>query len=81
MKNTLVGVNHSQLKINRYPSARSSSAFIKPARVEPPDLSALITFLAGDCNKEMISPINSSLDLRVLIFLKRVKGVKVYYRQ
>ena len=34
-----------------------------PANFPPPDLRAEITFLAGDCNNPIMSPINSSLDL------------------
>ena len=45
-----------------YPSF-SDSVFTIPAIVPPLDLSADITFLAGDCNNPIISPISSSLDL------------------
>ena len=34
-----------------------------PESFPPPDESAEITFLAGDCNNMIISPINSSFDL------------------
>jgi len=34
-----------------------------PDNLLPPDCNAEITFLAGDCKIEIISPISSSLDL------------------
>ena len=41
----------------------SERVLIIPANFPPPDLSAEITFLAGDCNNPIISPISSSFDL------------------
>ena len=35
-----------------------------PASLLPLDCKLEITFFAGDCNKVIISPINSSFDLR-----------------
>lgn len=45
-----------------YPSL-SESVLTIPESVFPPLLRAEITFLAGDCNNPIISPITSSLDL------------------
>jgi hypothetical protein len=41
-----------------------SKDFTIPASLLPPACNDAITFLAGDCNNVIISPINSSLDLR-----------------
>jgi hypothetical protein len=41
----------------------SESVFKTPDIVDPLDCKADITFLAGDCNIVITSPINSSLDL------------------
>ena len=46
-------------------AALSSNVLINPAILWPPDCSAEITFLAGDCRRPIISPTNSSLDLSV----------------
>ena len=43
-------------------SVLSSKALTIPESLFPPDCNEAITFLAGDCNKVIISPINSFLD-------------------
>src|SRR5690606_41499140 len=45
------------------PISFSERVFRIPAILPPPDLRAETTFLAGDCNNPMMSPITSSLDL------------------
>jgi hypothetical protein len=44
----------------------SDNVLTIPAIVEPPDLSADTTFLTGDCNNPITSPISSSLDLSLV---------------
>ena len=44
-------------------SCFSESVLSMPESFPPLDLSAEITFLAGDCNNPMMSPMTSSLDL------------------
>ena len=51
------------MRTNIYYPSLSDNVLTIPAIVPPPDLSAEITFLAGDCNNPIISPRSSSLDL------------------
>ena len=61
-------LNYSKLFINVgsifHYSVLSCKALTIPESLFPPDCNEAMTFLAGDCNKVIISPINSFLDLR-----------------
>jgi hypothetical protein len=58
--------------ITKFYSDLSDNVFKIPESVPPADCSDEITVFGGDCNNPIISPINSSLDLRELMLLQKL---------